>query len=407
MISFKKSVNQASFIFIICCIVFRPEVTTGEVFDRVVAKVNSEIITMSLLDERAIALRHKFRKETVEFNEKEVLREALEMIINEKLQLQQAKKMGFEVDNSSVEAALKNIERQNGLQEGQLEQMLDAEGASIETYKERIRDQIIVSKVKNFELGSRLNVSDKRIVKYYHDHQKDFWESGKSKVRHILILFEKESSVKKKQEKYRKIKKILSQLESGKDFSEAAKIYSEDVSASSGGDLGFVEKGQMVPEFEKTVYSLKEGEISGIVETDYGFHIIKVDEVRKGRTIPLNTVRNKIKGILAGKKEKTVYENWMKELKDSSFIEISLFKEPKKNLSSALFNVKNKGEKPSDLETSEDMQKKKNRRLVDKAERMKMQNMWEKMYKSVEKSRTRNSAKTKSSRNNRENAEGN
>ena len=107
----------------------------------------------------------------------------------------------------------------------------------------------------------------------YHDHQKEFWETSKAKVRHILILSEKGSPVKIKREKYKKTKKILSEIKNGKDFSEAAKEYSEDISASSGGDVGFIEKGKMVPEFDNVVYKLKEGEISGVVETEYGFHI--------------------------------------------------------------------------------------------------------------------------------------
>ena len=133
MISFQISVKQASFAFIIFCIIFRPEVVAGKVFDRVVAKVNSEIITMSLIEERAIILKQTFRKESSKIDEKEILRQALEMIIGEKLQLQQAKKLGFEVDDESVEAAFKNIEKQNGLEEGQLEEILESEGASIES----------------------------------------------------------------------------------------------------------------------------------------------------------------------------------------------------------------------------------------------------------------------------------
>ena len=389
MISFKKSVKQASFVFIIFWIVFRPEVVEGKVFDRVVAKVNNEIITMSSIEERAIVLKQKIRNESAKIDEKEILRQALEIIIDEKLQLQQAKKMGLEVDDESVEAAVKNIEGQNGLKEGQLAEMLEAEGNSLESYKKRIRDQIAVSKITRFELGSRMNISDRRIAKYYHDHQKEFWEPSKARVRHILILFEKESSIKKKKKKNREIKKILSEIKNGKDFSEAAKMYSEDVSASSGGDVGFVERGKMEPEFEKAVYSLREGEISEIVETDYGFHIIKLEELQKGRTIPLNKVKNKIQDILAGRKQKTAYENWMKELKDSAFIEISLFNEPKKNLISTLSKFKKKREKASGLKIPKSIQKGKEERPLDKAEKKKMQDMWEKMYKSIEKSKNR------------------
>ena len=395
MISFKKLADPVFFAIVFCWVFFRPDVAAGKVFDRVVAKVNSEIVTLSSIEERVVVLKQKYRNELAKLDEKKILSEALEMIIAEKLQLQQARKMGFEVDDSAVEAAIKDIENKNGLQEGQLAQMLEAEGNSLESYKNRIRDQIIVSKITKFELGSRLQVSERKIARYYHDHQKEFWEPGRARVRHILILSEEGATAKKKKEKFAETKKILSEIRKGKDFAEAAKEYSEDISASSGGDVGFVEKGKMVPEFEKAVYRLKAGEISDIVETEYGFHIIKVEEIQKGRTLPLDKVKGKIQFILAGKKQKAVYESWMKELKDSAFIEISLFKEPKRNLSSSLFDSKkNREDKPG---SSRKTQKKNKGRLVDRAKKRKMQDRWEEMYKSVEKSKKQNPDQTPSS----------
>ena len=105
--------------------------------------------------------------------------------------------------------------------------------------------------------------------------------------------------------------------------------------------------------------------------------------------MPLNKVRDKIQDILAGRKQKTAYENWMKELKDSAFIEISLFNEPKKNLISTLSKFKKKREKASGLKIPKSIQKGKEERPLDKAEKKKMQDMWEKMYKSIEKSKNR------------------
>ena len=210
--------------------------------------------------------------------------------------------------------------------------MLEAEGKSLETYKNVIRDQILVSKITRFELGSRMTISERKIAKYYHDNQKEFWESSQVRVKHILILFEKDASEKIRKKKNKQIKKILAELKEGKDFAEAAKEYSEDVSASLGGDVGFVKKGQMVPEFEKAVFRLKEGEISDVVETEYGYHIIKAEEIQKGRTIPFKEVKNKIKDILLVSKQESAYKAWMNELRESAFIEKSLFKEPKKRI---------------------------------------------------------------------------
>jgi peptidyl-prolyl cis-trans isomerase SurA len=353
----------------------------AKVFDRIVAKVNSEIITLSSVNERVELLKQKVRGD---YNEEEILDEALNSIVEEKLQLQEGKKRGLVVDDSAVDAAVKDIEQKNGLQEGQLAVMLESEGRSMKSYKNHIRDQILLSKVVRFEMGSRVNISERKIAKYYYDNQKDFWEPSKARVRHILILTEEGLSANKIKEKYLLVKGILREVKGGRDFAAAAKEYSEDISASEGGDVGFVDKGKMVPEFENAVYKMKEGEISDIVKTEYGFHIIKVDQVLAGRTLPLKDVKNKIQFILSQKKQKSAYEEWMNELRKSAFIENTLFEKPKKytNLLNSK-NVLHLGDgsiKPNDLSQKKRLSKnsKKKERLQDK---------WEKMYKSVEKSK--------------------
>jgi len=352
----------------------KPSWVEGKIFDRVVAKVNSEIITLGALESRARALKEKYRSEFENYSENQVLQEALEILIDEKLKLQEGKKMAFEVDDMTVDAAIKNLEKKNSLKEGQLALMLEAEGKSLDSYKNVIRDQILVSKITRFELGSRLVISDRKIAKYYHDNQKEFWESSQVRVKHILILFEKDATEKIIQIKNKQIKEILAELKDGKDFAEAAKEYSEDVSASLGGDVGFVKKGQMVPEFEKAVFKLREGEISDVVETEYGYHIIKAEEIQRGRTIPFKEVKNRIKDILSASKQESAYKAWMSELRESAFIEKTLFEEPKKKFNSKLFDVKTNQKNSLGLSHSNDVNKNKKRQ---------MQDDWKKMYMSV------------------------
>ena len=173
------------------------------------------------------------------------------------------------------------------------------------------------------------------------------------------------------------MKEILAELKEGKDFAEAAKEYSEDVSASLGGDVGFVKKGQMVPEFEKAVYRLKEGEISGVVETEYGYHIIKAEEIQKGRTLPFKEVKDKIKNTLLINKQEAALKAWMSELRESAFIVKSLFEEPKKKLNSK-FDLKTSHKDSSGSNYPKAFNKKSKRKIQDK---------WKEMYKSVEKSK--------------------
>ena len=119
-------------------------------------------------------------------------------------------------------------------------------------------------------------------------------------------------------------------MQGGEEFSELAKKYSEDVSAHSGGELGTIDRGTMMPEFENAVFNLKIGEISKVVETENGFHVIKCDNIIPGYVKEYKIVRSEIESILISKKKEQKYKKWLKGLKKTSFVEISLFQDKKK-----------------------------------------------------------------------------
>jgi parvulin-like peptidyl-prolyl isomerase len=382
--TFLKKLTKADFVVpLILSLALFPLVVHAKVFDKVAAKINTEIVTLSSVEERADLLRQKYARSPVAIPEEELLKEALNMIIDEKLQLQEGKKLGFIVEEDSIDAAMQDIAQKNGLQEGQLEQMLEREGRSLISYRNHIRDQILVSKISRFEIGNRVKVSDKEINQYYRAHQKEFWEDGKVRARHILFIAERGSSETNRKSKLQQAKKVLNELRKGKDFAELAIEYSEDVSASDGGDVGFVVRGKMVREFEDAVFNLKPGQISDVVETEYGYHIIKVEEVVSGKTLSLKGAKERVYRILAMKKQEQGYDDWMRELKKAAFIEVSLFSEPDKNKSLVAIDVEKK-------KTNNRLKAKK--KLKSTKDQPSLQKKWEEMYKSVEKSKLESEA---------------
>lgn len=381
--NFLKKLNKTSFTLpLFLSLVLGPLSVHATVFDKVVAKVNSEIITLSSVEERAEILKQKYARAPEMPSEKNLMEEAITMIIDEKLQLQEGKKIGFIIDEDAVDAAVEDIKSKNNIPDGQLQIMLEREGRSLESYKNHIRDQIMVSKITRFEMGNRVKVSDKSIAKYYKEHQKDLWQGGKVKTRHILFIAERGSSEKIRNEKLQLAKNVLQEIREGADFAELATEYSEDVSASSGGDVGYVERGKMVPEFEEAVFSLRPGQVSDIVETEYGYHIIKVEEVLLGKTLNLNDSRDRIYQILAMQKQRKAYEAWMNELKESAFIEMTLFDEVPKSDSRVL---RNKGRGINNARSYNNIKP----RLNADSQKQDLQKTWEEMYKSVEKSKGR------------------
>ena len=380
MIPLKKLTKATLILSLLLPLVFGPLSIHARVLDKVAAKVNSEIITLSVIEERAEILRQKYVGAPISISEQDLLKEVLNMVIEERLQIQEGKKLGFVIDEDAVDAAMEEIIKKNDLADGQLQEMLKREGRTLKSYKNHIRDQIMVSKITRFEIGNRVKVSEKSIIKYYKENQKEFWQEEKVKARHILFIAERGSSEKIRREKLQQAKKILLKLRKGNDFAKLAMKYSEDISASNGGDVGFVGRGKMVPEFEEAVFNLKPGQVSDIVKTEYGYHIIKVEEVLPGKTLTLKDVKNRIHQILTMQMQKQVYDVWMNELKNSAFIEVTLFEDAAKNTSLVSRGIEKE---------KNNAKFKRNMKLRSKTDlrQRDLQKTWEEMYKSVEKSK--------------------
>ena len=234
MISLKKLTKATLILSLLLPLVFGPLSIHARVLDKVAAKVNNEIITLSVIEERAEILRQKYVGAPISISEQDLLKEVLNMVIEEKLQIQEGKKLGFVIDEDAVDAAMEEVIKKNDLADGQLQEMLKREGRTLKSYKNHIRDQIMVSKITRFEIGNRVKVSEKSIIKYYKENQKEFWQEGKVKARHILFIAERGSSEKIRREKLQQAKKILLKLRKGNDFAKLAMKYSEDISASNG-----------------------------------------------------------------------------------------------------------------------------------------------------------------------------
>ena len=291
--------------------------------DRIVAKVNKEIITQSQVEERALLKLTNLRKMNVQPlpSKEEMIYRELELMVEEKLLIDAGRKRGYKVNEKRVARAIEDIERRNGLKEGELEKMLEAEFKSLEEYKDDIRDQILLSDVRIYEVRKRVNVSKEEIENYYSRHLKDYWISEKLKLRHILFLMDDDLSEEEILFKRKKALQALQKIRSGENFTAVAREFSEDVSARTGGELGEIERGKMVPEFAKAAFNLKEGQVSGLVKTPYGLHIIKVDKIIPGRTLPLEEVKDQIKKQFMEKKSKSEYQAFLRELKQNAFIE--------------------------------------------------------------------------------------
>jgi len=166
----------------------------------------------------------------------------------------------------------------------------------IKNQQELILNNFLASQYLQKEVVEKITLSEKEIKAYYNDHPEAFKTPESVKARHILILVEKTAAEADKKNLKAKAEGILARLKAGEDFAKLAEENSDDPgSKSKGGDLGFFEKGSMVPAFEETAFSLKPGELSEIVETEYGYHIIKVEEKKEASLEPYEAIKDKVK----------------------------------------------------------------------------------------------------------------
>ena len=336
MIFWLKLIKKLALFFTIFLLLFfRGDILFAGIIDKVVAKVNGDIITLSetMVRVQTISARtNEFGEKDQIPPDKKLLRQALNLLIEERLQLQEAKKSGLKVDDSIINKALTDLKINNGITDEQFEKLLANEGRNVEEYKTIVRDQILVSRVSRMHIEKKSVVTDRQLKKYYMKNRKEYWEPSKVRVSHILLIAEENTPQNEIRLKKRTIQDIHAQIRNGKDFAELARNYSEDVSAHTGGDVGFIEKGMMVAEFDDAAFQLQQGEVSDVIRTVYGFHIIKCEKIIKGFTKSFKQVKNEINNHLISQNRQKSYLNWISELKKKAYIEISLFDEIENSL---------------------------------------------------------------------------
>lgn len=216
----------------------------------------------------------------------------LDEIIKRELLYQEAKKQGLEKDKD-IKARL-----------------------------EELKKMAIITALLKKEIEEKAGqIEDKEVKEFYDKNLQEFITGEEIKVSHILVNTEEEA------------KKLLVRIKKGESFSKLAKSFSKDPgSAGKGGELGFIKRGQMVPEFEQIAFSLKKGEISNPVKTQFGYHIIKVTERKEGEKSDYAKVRDNIRERLKMEKQRTLFDSLIEKLKREGKIKID-----EKNLETVSF----------------------------------------------------------------------
>jgi peptidyl-prolyl cis-trans isomerase SurA len=296
--------------------------------DRIIARVNDDVITLSELQEEGLPLFERLREnytgKELEHQVQRAEREFLDQLILKRLQLQYAGQIGITASENEINGALKDVLTRNNLTQEQLSGLLTREGLTLQDYKDRLREQIILARLMNQAVRSRVSVDASEVEAYYQAHRDEFSQPAQAKVRHIFFRIDPGTARPQADAVHERATRVLQEARNGGDFADLARRYSEDATAANGGDLGFIKRGQVLPEFEEAIFAMKEGGISEVTRTPNGLHIVKVEMFSKGSERPFSEIKAEIERRLLQEKIERRFRDWTNELKDKAFIEITL-----------------------------------------------------------------------------------
>jgi peptidyl-prolyl cis-trans isomerase C len=251
----------------------------------------------------------------------EVYRGVLDDLVSYTLLKQEAIQRHVIVPDAEVESHLAELRKQFG-NSAAFEKALAEQKMTLDKLRESARTDLLVNKLLQQEVVSKVQVKPADVSAFYEKNPDKFKQPDAVRASHILIIVPPESDAKTKAALKARAEDALKAAKSGKDFAALAKQYSQDASASRGGDLGFFPRGQMVPAFEKAAFAMQPGEISDLVQTQFGYHIIKVTDHKNARTVPYEEASGKIKEFLTAQRKQQHADDFIAGLKKKSKIEV-------------------------------------------------------------------------------------
>lgn len=300
----------------------------AEITDRIVAIVNGDTITLTELNTAFEPYRKKIEESYREADKQKIISEnrliMLNRLIDNILIDQEARKSGIVIKDEDVTETINDILSRRKIDMDTLLKELAKENSTFETYKKDIKGHLLRMRLVRRELKSKITISEEEIGELYCKQRETYEGKEAVRIQQILVLFPRGSDEKAKATLRAKVYAILKRLQNGESFEALAAQYSQGPAAATGGDIGFVEKGSMHPLVDSIAFSLKKDEVSSVIESPSGFHIIKVIDKRGAGIKSIESVREEIKAkIEEGKLEKK-YDEWIKELRKKSLIEIKL-----------------------------------------------------------------------------------
>jgi peptidyl-prolyl cis-trans isomerase SurA len=320
-----KWVFPLIFIFFLAMLSSSP----GKVVDQVVGVVDGEVITLSEVD----GAMPQYGKANIldegnpldkEIRLRQARKEVLDLLIEDKLLQKVAGRYGIKIEKAEIDKAMEKIRLEGYQSDEQMKKDLASHGYTLEGYRHFLMAEYRRAKIVDILIKPGVSMAEDKLKEYYQSHTTNYI-LPEVRVSQILCQVPAEATTKDWQAAKRKMERVVQDLKKGTPYEKLATLYSDDAtSARSGGDLGFFKKGEMIPMLETVVFNMQVGQISGVIQSSQGLHLLKVTERRPGSLASYEEAKPQVMADYYQEQVIKLYAKWLQDLKAHSNVEIKL-----------------------------------------------------------------------------------
>jgi peptidyl-prolyl cis-trans isomerase SurA len=294
----------------------------NSVVDRVVAVVNEDVILMSELQEATLLyLRDAKEAAPASAQDRERLfQKVLDRMVDHRLQVQEARRDRVEIGEDELVQVMDDFVKRNGGDRSRIEEQLRAQGLNWDLVRRDIRDSLLAQKVRVRRIGRRATVTEAEVDVYLAENRPKLETDLKYHPRHIAVLAQPPGAPAAWDNAKTEIDALADRLRGGADFAELARAHSQDGSATSGGDLGWLKPGELAPLFEGPILKLKKGETSAPIKSANGYHLFRLEDREELTPEMVAQLRQQSRDILVQRKAQERLDDWLQGLRKRALI---------------------------------------------------------------------------------------
>jgi peptidyl-prolyl cis-trans isomerase SurA len=248
-----------------------------ELVDRIVVVVNNDVITSGQLAQRVKMVTQQLRQQGTPLPAADLLRkQVLERMIMDRLQLQLAKEIGLRVDDLQLDRTIERLAEHNNMSPTQFRQTLERDGIQFDKFREEIRDEMLLSQLRQREVDDHIVVTDNEVDYFLSQQAKSPDQATEFNLSHIVLRLPDQASPEQVNRQRARAEEVLAQLRKGADFARLAVAYSDAPDALQGGAMGWRARDRLPELYARALDGMKPGEVSGVLRSPAGFHILKL-----------------------------------------------------------------------------------------------------------------------------------